>query len=127
MIQLLSSIGPWILTGLLGAWAIFTHLSAKAKVADAKQKAQTDVEAAQTKQKVAEDNLNARKTADVQADADAAKTAAVAAQERTDVENTQARLDDDAARDELLGLLHGSGTDNPGTGQGSAGTDPGRR
>ncbi|WP_250467615.1 hypothetical protein [Caballeronia sp. GAFFF2] len=127
MIELVMKLGPWIVAGLVGAWAVFTHMNAKATVADTKQQAQSAIAAAKAQQHVAEDNLNARKTADVQADADAAKTAATAAQERTDVENTQARLDDDAARDELLKLLHGSGADNPGTGQGSAGTDPGRR
>ncbi|MDR5774928.1 MULTISPECIES: hypothetical protein [unclassified Caballeronia] len=121
MIELVMKLGPWIVAGLVGAWAVFTHMNAKATVADTKQQAQSAVAAAKAQQQVAEDNLNARKTADVQADADAAKTAAVAAQERTDVENTQARLDDDAARDELLKLLHGSGADNPGTGQRGAG------
>lgn len=126
MIELVMKLGPWILTGLVAAWGVFTHMSAKAKVSDAQKQAAVDVAAAQAKQQVAEDNLNARKTADVQADADAAKTAATAAQERTDVENSQAALDDSAARAELLRMLHGSGADNPGAGQGSAGTDPGR-
>lgn len=126
MIELVMKLGPWILTGLVAAWGVFTHMSAKAKVADAQKQATVDVADAQAKQQVAEDNLNARKTADVQADADAAKTAATAAQERTDVENSQAALDDAAARADLLRMLHGSGADNPGSGQGSAGTDPGR-
>lgn len=126
MIELVMKLGPWILTGVVAAFALFTHTRAKAKVADAQLQAQVGVAAAQAKQQVAEDNLAARKTADVQADADAAKTAATAAQERTDVENNQSLLDDDAARAQLLKLLHGSGADNPGSGQGSAGTDPGR-
>ncbi|MDR5761973.1 hypothetical protein [Caballeronia sp. LZ035] len=126
MIELLMKLGPWIGMGLAAAWALFTHMSAKTKVAAAQMQAQAGVAAAQAKQQVAEDNLSARKTADVQADADAAKTAAAAAQERTDVENSQAALDDAAARAELLKLLHGSGADNPGAGQGSAGADPGR-
>ncbi len=127
MIELVMKLGPWIIAGLSAGAALLFHWSAKSKVADAQQKAQIDVTAAQAKQKVAEENLSARKTADVQADADAAKTAAVAAQERSNVENSQAVLDDDAARDELLRMLRGSGEDNPGTGHGSAGTDPGRR
>ncbi|MDR5881138.1 hypothetical protein [Caballeronia sp. LZ032] len=126
MIELVMKLGPWIGMGLAAAWALFTHMSAKTKVVDAQLQAQAGVAAAKAMQQVAEDNLNARKTADVQADADVAKTAATAAQERTDVENSQAALDDAAARAELLKLLHGSGADNPGSGQGSAGTDPGR-
>jgi hypothetical protein len=126
MIELLMKLGPWILTGLAAAWALFTHLNAKSKVADVQKQATVDVAVAQAQQHVAEDNLNARKTADVQADADAAKTAATAALERSNVENSQAALDDAAARDQLIRMLHGSGGDNPGTGQGSAGTDPGR-
>jgi hypothetical protein len=118
--------GPWLLTGAAALFAGFTHLRAKSKVADAQQKAQVDVATAQAAQQVAVDNLNTRKTADIQADADAAKTAAVAAQERTNVENAQAVLTDDAARAQLIGLIHGAGADNPGSGQGSAGTDPGR-
>jgi hypothetical protein len=118
--------GPWLVAGVMALFAGFTHLRSKAKVADAQQKAQVDVATAQAAQQVAVDNLNARKTADVQADADAAKTAAAAAQERTNVENAQAVLSDDAARAQLIGLLHGAGAINPATGQGSAGADPGR-
>ncbi|WP_250512717.1 hypothetical protein [Caballeronia sp. INDeC2] len=127
MIELLMKLGPWIGMGIAAAWALIVHARSNAKVSDAKQQAQIDVAAAKAQQRVAEDNLTARKTADVQADADAAKTAATAAQERTNVENSQAILDDAAARDELIRMLHGSGEDNPGSGQGSAGADPGRR
>ncbi|SAK71342.1 hypothetical protein AWB80_03808 [Caballeronia pedi] len=127
MIELLMKLGPWVVAGLSAVAALFFHLSSKAKVADAQQKAQVDVAAAEVKQQVAENNLTARKTADIQADADAAKTAATAAQERTNVENSQVILDDAAARDELIRMLRGSGEDNPGAGQGSAGADPGRR
>jgi hypothetical protein len=111
----------------MGIFAAFTHLNSKNKVAEAKQQAQVDVATAQAAQQVAIDNLNTRKTADVQADADAAKTAATAAQERINAENAQAVLDDDAARAQLIGMLHGAGSTNPVTGQGSAGSDPGRR
>ncbi|WP_244828438.1 hypothetical protein [Caballeronia sp. TF1N1] len=126
MIELVMKLGPWIFAGLMGAWALFTHMNAKVKVADTKQQAQSAVAAAKAQQQVAEDNLDAREMADAQADADASKTAATAAQERTDVENSQSRLDDADARADLLKLLHGSSADNPGAGQGSAGTDPGR-
>jgi hypothetical protein len=127
MIALLLQFGPWVLTAIMGIFAAFTHLNSKNKVAEAKQQAQVDVATAQAAQQVAVDNLNTRKTADVQADADAAKTAATAAQERINAENAQAVLDDDAARSQLIGMLHGAGAANPGTGQGSAGADPGRR
>ncbi|WP_438392709.1 hypothetical protein [Caballeronia sp. DA-9] len=99
---------------------------AQTTIAQTKEQAQSKVDVANANAQVAIDNLNARKTADVQADADAAKTAATAARERTNVENDQAALSDDAAREQLIGLLHGPAGDNPGSGQGSAGTDPGR-
>lgn len=126
LIAILGQIWPFILGGAGVLWGVFSHLNAKSKVANAQKQATVDVAAAQAQKQVAEDNLNARKTADVQADADAAKTAASAAQERTDVENSQAALDDAAARADLLSMLHGSGSANPGAGQGSAGTDPNR-
>jgi len=124
MIALLLQFGPWIVGALGVVYGVIKHFSAKATVADVNQKAQTKVDAANANVQVAIDNLDRRKTADIQADADASKTAATAAQERTNVENDQAALSDDAAREQLSRLLHG--TNNPGSGQGSAGTDPGR-
>ena len=124
MIELLLKFGPWLLVAISGVFAFITHQNGKIKVAKAKEDATNKVDAANANVQVAIDNLNSRKTADVQADADAAKTAATAAQERTNVENDQAALSDDAAREQLSRLLHS--TNNPGSGQGSAGTDPGR-
>ncbi len=119
MIALLLQFGPWIVGALGVVYGVIKHFSAKATVADVTQKAQSKVDAANDNVQIAIDNLNARKTADVQADADAAKTAATAAQERTNVENDQAALSDAAARDNLLSMLHG--TDNPGSGQRGSG------
>lgn len=126
MIELLLKAGPWVLTAIVAAWGVFTHLSAKAKVADAKQQADAKVASAQQSQQTAEENLTARKTADIQADADAAKTAATAAKERTDVEDSQSKLDDTAARADLLRLLHGANPATPGSSQGSSGTNADR-
>jgi multidrug efflux pump subunit AcrA (membrane-fusion protein) len=130
MTALFASIWPYIISGVLAGAAIlfgwFKTKQAQTNVAQTKATALSDVDKANANAQVAIDNLNARKTADVQADADASKTAATAAQERTNVENAQAALSDDAAREQLIGLLHGSATGNPGTGKGSAGTDPGR-
>lgn len=126
MIELLLKAGPWVLTAIVAAWGVFTHLSAKAKVADAKQQADAKVASAQQGQQTAEENLSARKTADVQADADAAKTAATAAKERTDVEDSQSKLDDTAARADLLRLLHGASPATPGSSQGSSGANADR-
>ncbi|SAL14731.1 hypothetical protein [Caballeronia telluris] len=95
MIEIVMKLGPWILAGLSAAAALLFHWNAKAKVADAQHRARIDVAAAKATQHVAEEKLNARKTADVQADADAAKTAATAAQERINVENSQSVLDND--------------------------------
>lgn len=126
MIELLLKAGPWVLTAIVAAWGVFTHLSAKAKVADAKQQADAKVASAQQGQQTAEENLSARKTADVQADADAAKTAATAAKERTDVEDSQSKLDDTAARADLLRMLHGTSPAISASSQGSAGTNADR-
>jgi hypothetical protein len=126
MIALLLQFGPWIVGALGVVYGVIKHYSANAKVATVTQQASDKVNAANANVQGALDNLNARKTADVQADADASKTAATAAKERTNVENAQAALGDDAAREQLIGLLHGSATVNPGSGKGSAGTDPGR-
>ena len=87
---------------------------------------QTKVSAAQSGQNLAEQNLADRKTAEAEANAQAAQSAADAAKERTNAENAQAALSDDAARSNLLSLLSGAGTDNPGAGQGSPG-DKNRR
>ena len=100
-------------------FALVKTKGAQTTVAQTKEQAQSKVDVANANAQVAIDNLNARKTADVQADADAAKTAATAAQERTNVENDQSALSDDAAREQLSRLLHG--TDNPGSGQRGSG------
>lgn len=126
MIELLLKAGPWVLTAIVAAWGVFTHLNAKAKVAEANQQADAKVASAQQGQQAAEENLTARKTADIQADADAAKTAATAAKERTDVEDSQSKLDDTAARADLLRLLHGASTASSDSSQGSARANPDR-
>jgi phage terminase large subunit-like protein len=121
---IVAHIGTFVLALLSAGGVLFGWLKTKqaqTTVAQTKEQAQTKVDAANANVQAAIDNLNARKTADLQADADAAKTAATAAQERTNAENAQASLSDGAARDQLIGLLHGAGADNPGTGQRSAG------
>jgi membrane protein involved in colicin uptake len=120
-IALLLKFGPWLLTAGAALFALITHLKAKATTADVKQKATVDVAAAQAQQNVAEQNLADRKAAESEANAQAAQAAADAAKERGNVENAQSVLTDDAARDSLLGLLHGTGSDNPAAGQGSPG------